>query len=203
MSDMSLRAIGAGLPRTATHSLKDALERLLGGRCCHMSELPGHPFDLGAGWRTALAGGSPDWGALTDGFVASDDWPASMFYGPLSEANPDAIVILSTRTSPEVWLQSMEATVLPVARLALASDWTGGRDLLRLFERFTGTEEWDTPETLVTAYDRHNFDVRDSVAPARLLDWRASDGWEPICHAFDLAVPDEPFPWVNTREDWG
>jgi hypothetical protein len=28
-----LRVVGAGLPRTATRSLKDALEILLGGRC--------------------------------------------------------------------------------------------------------------------------------------------------------------------------
>jgi len=203
MCPMSLRAIGAGLPRTGTHSLKDALEHLLGGRCCHMSELPGHPFDLGSGWQTALAGGAPDWDALLDGFVASDDWPASMFYAPLSEANPDAIVILSTRISADMWLQSMEATVLPVARLALAPDWRDGRDLLSMFERFTGTSDWDSPETLIAAYDRHNADVRRTVAPGRLVDWQAGDGWEPICHALDVPVPEEPFPWVNKREDWG
>ena len=44
---MSLRVVGAGLPRTGTRSLKEALEHLLGGRCYHMSVIPGHPFDLG------------------------------------------------------------------------------------------------------------------------------------------------------------
>ena len=34
---------------TGTSSLRQALEQLLGGPCCHMSALPGHPFDLGEG----------------------------------------------------------------------------------------------------------------------------------------------------------
>jgi Sulfotransferase domain len=47
---MNLRVVGAGLPRTGTQSLRTALEYLLGGQCYHMSVIPGHPFDLGAGW---------------------------------------------------------------------------------------------------------------------------------------------------------
>jgi hypothetical protein len=53
---MALRVVGAGLPRTGTSSLRRALEHLLGGKCCHMSALPGHPFNLGVGWGSALAG---------------------------------------------------------------------------------------------------------------------------------------------------
>ena len=45
---MSLKVVGAGLPRTGTASLGIALEHLLGGRIHHMSVIPGHPFDLGA-----------------------------------------------------------------------------------------------------------------------------------------------------------
>jgi hypothetical protein len=33
-----------------------------------MSVIPGHPFELGAGWDP-----------LFDGYVAAVDWPASMF----------------------------------------------------------------------------------------------------------------------------
>src|SRR5437660_1617933 len=36
----------------------------------------------------------------------------------------------------------------------------------------------------------------------RLLVWRAGDGWEPLCRALELPVPDEPFPRANTREDF-
>ncbi|MGH2453775.1 MAG: sulfotransferase [bacterium] len=59
--------MGTGLPRTGTNSLRDALERLLGGRCYHMMEIPGHPFELGAGWNRALPGDAPDWDQLLDG----------------------------------------------------------------------------------------------------------------------------------------
>lgn len=200
---MSLKVVGAGLPRTGTSSQRKALDLLLGGPMCHMSAIPGHPFDLGPGWRTALAGGNPDWDAVLDGFVAACDWPASMFYAALSEANPDAVVVLSTRSSAEAWLGSLEATVLPVAQMAQAPDWSEGRDLVTLFERFAGTPRWDEPETLLAAYERHNAEVRATIAPDRLVDWQPGDGWEPICAALDLPVPDEPFPWVNRREDWG
>lgn len=101
---MSLRVVGAGLPRTGTQSLKLALERLVGGRCHHMSAIPGHPFDLGPGWKAALAGDDPDWVQLLEGFVAAVDWPASMFWRELTHANPDALVFLSTRDAAQTWL---------------------------------------------------------------------------------------------------
>src|SRR5262245_4855487 len=100
---MTLRVIGAGLPRTGTASLSKALEHLLGGRCYHMSVIPGHPFDLGDGWDTALADGRPDWDLVFDGFIAAVDWPASAFWRELSEAFPDALVLLSTRDSAQTW----------------------------------------------------------------------------------------------------
>lgn len=42
-----------------------------------------------------------------------------------------------------------------------------------------------------------------ATAPAdRLLVWQTGDGWEPICDALGLAVPDEPFPHTNTTEEF-
>jgi hypothetical protein len=35
------------------------------------------------------------------------------------------------------------------------------------------------------------------VPAGRLIDWRAGDGWEPICAALDLPVPQTPFPHEN------
>jgi hypothetical protein len=168
-----------------------------------MSTIPGHPFDLGAGWQCALAGDTPDWDQILAGYVAAVDWPASMFWRELSAANPEALVLLSVRDTPETWYQSVAATILPVIRMALAPDWNQGRDVLTLIERFTGTEQWDDPAILMAAYERHNAAVRETVAPHRLLEWRAADGWAPICQALGVPVPDVPFPWTNRREDWG
>ncbi|MEZ4712694.1 MAG: sulfotransferase [Caldilineaceae bacterium] len=200
---MTLRIIGAGLPRTGTSSLRRALEQLLGGGCYHMSAIPGHPFDLGRGWAQALADETPDWDAVFDGFVAAVDWPASMFWRELSAAYPDAPVLLSYRDSAETWLASVEATILPYGRMAQAPDWTEGRALAQLFARFAGTDDWDQREVLLAAHDRHNAAVRAAVPAHRLIEWPTGAGWAPICAALGLSVPVEPFPWTNRREEWG
>ena len=199
---MTLRVVGAGLPRTGTASLKEALELLLGGKCHHMRELPGHPFDLGEGWSNALAGQAPDWEQVFAGYVTTVDWPASLFWHELSIAFPNAIVLLSVRSSAEVWWQSAEATILPVARRSLAPDWSGGRDFLTLLEKFAGTSHWDNPATLMNAYERHNASVRASISPDRLLEWQVGEGWASICHALSLPIPNQPFPWTNRRSEW-
>ena len=200
---MNLRVVGAGLPRTGTTSLTKALEHLVGGRSYHMSVIPGHPFDLGTGWNQGLAGEAPDWDQMFDGYTAAVDWPASMFWRELSAANPNALVLLSLRDSAETWWQSANATILPVARMALAPDWNEGRGLLDLLERFTGSKQWDDPARLMNAYEQHNTAVKQSISPHRLLEWRAAEGWAPLCRALDVPVPDLPFPWTNRRENWG
>ena len=86
--------------------------------------------------------------------------------------------------------------------MALAPDWSEGRGFLDLLERFTGTTRWDDPATMMAAYERHNAEVRRLAPPERLLEWRATDAWQPICDALGLSVPDRPFPWVNQRSEW-
>ncbi|MGH2521515.1 MAG: sulfotransferase, partial [Anaerolineales bacterium] len=87
-------------------------------------------------------------------------------------------------------------------RMSLAPDWNQGRGFLALLERFAGTERWDDPATLKAAYERHNAEVRQTVPPHRLLEWRAAEGWAPLCRALGVPVPDLPFPWINRRSDW-
>jgi hypothetical protein len=199
---MTLRIIGAGLPRTGTASLRLALEQLIGGKSHHMSVIPGHPFDLGEGWDTALSGGTPDWNAIFEGYTTAVDWPASMFWREISAACPDALILLSTRDSAETWVQSVEATFMKYARMAQAPDWSQGRGLAQLMERFAGNSDWDDREVLMAAHDCWNADVRATAPSDRLIDMCAADGWEPLCRALGVPVPDAPFPWVNRREDW-
>lgn len=47
---MALRVVGAGLARTGTSSLKQALQMLLGGACYHMSEVFPRPDHVRADW---------------------------------------------------------------------------------------------------------------------------------------------------------
>lgn len=103
-----------------------------------MTVIPGHPFDLGDSWNGALVGNTPDWDKLFNGYIAAVDWPASMFWRELSDANPEALVLLSMRDTTETWRQSIDKTILPYARMALAPEWNEGRGLLDLLERFAG-----------------------------------------------------------------
>ncbi len=55
---------------------------------------------------------------------------------------------------------------------------------------------------MMAAYARHNAAVRESIPRRRLPEWRAAEGWEPICAALGLLVPDRLFPWTNRRSEW-
>jgi hypothetical protein len=194
---MSLKVVGAGVGRTGTESLKIALERLLGGPCYHMLEVLGHPDFLGS-WAAIGRGETPDWDAVFDGYVAAVDWPAAAFWPELSEKYPDALVLLSTRESAEVWWRSASATIFGSATQGMlaapdAADMFGG-----IMGRFT--LELGNPEAAMAAYDAHNQKVRDTIPADRLIEWKPGDGWAPIAQRLGLAVPDEAFPHVNTTE---
>ena len=81
--------------------------------------------------------------------------------------------------------------------MPLAADWPAGRDVVTLVERFTGTKHWNDGATLKAAYERHNAEVRQTIPPQRLLEWRAIEGWTPTCEVLGLPIPDRSFPWHN------
>jgi hypothetical protein len=94
---VTLRVVGAGLGRTGTLSLKLALEKLLGAPCYHMLGLFERPEHV-ATWDAAARGERVDWHGLMRGYAAAVDWPACAFWRELSAANPDAVILLSTRS---------------------------------------------------------------------------------------------------------
>jgi hypothetical protein len=196
-----LRVVGAGLPRTGTKSLKQALELLLGGRCYHMTELFQHPEDVPA-WWAAIAGEEIDWNSFPPDAVAAVDWPASAFWRELASANPEAVIVLSTRENATQWWESCDTTIFPVLRKTEYPEYEEWLAMSKaLLAREIG-EDWDDARTAQAFYERHNAAVRREAPAERLLEWRASDGWEPLCRALELPVPDEPFPHLNTRQEW-
>lgn len=201
---MELKVVGAGVGRTGTTSLKHALEKLTDGRCYHMFEVFQHPESVPL-WHAIVRGESDDFEAVMAGYTTAVDWPAAAYWPELAAANPDAIVLLSTRATPEVWWASMEKTIVNVLTMELPPD-NPGMALHRamvseLFER-RFTAGWREPEAAMAAYERHNARVRSEVPAERLLEWQPGDGWEPLCEALGVAVPDEPFPHENTSEEF-
>jgi hypothetical protein len=196
-----LRVVGAGLPRTATRSLKEALERLLGGRCYHMSEVFQHLEDVPV-WRAATRGDEVDWCSFPPESIAAVDWPASAFWRELADANPDAVIVLSTRERAPQWWESADETIFPMLRNPVQPEHEEWQQMVHgLLTREIGAD-WDDAGRAQAFYERHNEEVRRKAPADRLLDWQARDGWGPLCQALGLPVPDEPFPRVNTREEW-
>ena len=58
------------------------------------------------------------------------------------------------------------------------------------------------PQQLIDTMNRHNEEVRRNVPPERLLVWKVTEGWQPLCEFLDLPVPDEPFPHLNDRTEF-
>jgi hypothetical protein len=202
---MTLQVVGAGLGRTGTHSLKIALEQLLGAPCYHMVEVLGHP-EYAVYWRDAIAGRPVDWAKVMDGYASAVDWPAAAFWRPLADANPDAFILLSTRSSADAWWKSANATIFEVGSRPVPDDLPDGmRDMIDMpLEMFnvTFTPNYRDEAEAKAAYERHNADVRATAPKDRLVEWQPGDGWEPLCNALKMPVPDEPFPHVNTTDDF-
>jgi Sulfotransferase domain len=202
---MALRVVGAGLGRTGTHSLKLALEQLLDGPCYHMMETFGRPDDIPV-WHAAVNGADTDWTTFLAEYVATVDWPAAAFWRELSDTFPDAVVLLSSRSSADAWYRSASDTIFQISQRELPPGEVDifGSQMAMAKDMFTNTftPHWDDPAEAKRAYEQHNADVRAAVDPARLIDWRPGDGWEPICAALSVPVPDEPFPHINTTADF-
>ena len=86
---MTLSVISAGFGRTGTMSLKLALEQLGFGPCHHMIEVIENGEAQVPLWNTALAG-TPDFGAIYDGYSSAVDWPTAAFWQETAEAYPEA-----------------------------------------------------------------------------------------------------------------
>ncbi len=196
---MALRVIGAGFGRTGTASLKIALERLLGAPCYHMSEVLGRPGHMDL-WLDA-AEGRPDWDAIFAGYAATVDFPAASYWRDLAAAYPEAKVVLTTRDA-EAWFRSTQATIFDPALHDMCAGTKWGRMLRATIEAPLGTDLHDR-EGMLAAFARHEAQVREAVPQDRLLVFEVAEGWAPLCAFLGQPVPDEPFPRVNSKEDFG
>lgn len=197
-----MRVIGAGLGRTGTYSLKLGLEKLLGGTCYHMAEVfPRLETDVPF-WHAAARNELVDWRGFLGGYVAAVDWPIASFWPEATEAFPDALVVLSVRDF-DSWWSSTQSTIFNFdSARNTAPHMQPWIAMLEEMMRNRFTSELNDEGAVRTAFDRHYDDVRKSVPSHRLLEWQAHEGWEPLCEALKMPVPDEPFPKANTREEF-
>ena len=194
-----LQVVGAGVGRTGTHSLKIALEQLLGGTCHHMMEVIVRPEEVPV-WTDAIDGKQIDWDALMQPYTAQVDWPGASFWPELTKANPDALVILSVR-DPDDWYTSCTNTIFEGLDMMVEQGNPWMAAMLRLLgERFS--DRLDERDAMLAAFEKHNDAVRAGVPAERLLEWTTADGWEPICERLGVPVPAEPFPRTNSTVEF-
>ena len=196
-----LRVIGAGLPRTGTTSLKGALEQLLDGRCYHMVELQTRVEEHAMLWYQALEGDDDALDQVLDGWDAAVDWPASTMWRRLADRHPDALVVLSHRGSPSAWWASADVTVWDAMRGAVDNPMIGAFNA-KMRENAGFGDDWNEQSAACAHYERHHAEVVEAIDPERLLIWQPTDGWEPLCAALGVDVPDGPFFHHNDRAEF-
>ena len=204
-----IKVIGAGCGRTATASLKSALEKLGFDPCYHMYECLKNQshFDK---WSKVFDGNftPEEWEDLLGGYGAALDNPASMAYEDIMKVYPDAKVILTTR-DPTKWAKSVQETIwCPYSRSmswVLFPYFASFQIMMiklrrRFFNDFTGgvwSGALHDPKKLAGAFEEWNQRVIDTVPKEKLLVFEVQDGWEPLCKFLEVPVPNEPFPKTN------
>ena len=195
---MALAVIGAGLGRTATFSLKFALEHLGFGPCYHMSEVFAGARRNVPLWLDAIDG-RPDWDAVFEGFHSTTDYPACTYWRELAEHYPRAKVILTVR-DPDTWFDSVSETIFSDGMQAsLRGSPTGDMMQGVIFDAFG--ERLRDRDFMTEWFIRRNREVIDALPPERLLVFSPKEGWEPLCGFLGVPVPNEPFPRINSRDE--
>jgi sulfotransferase family protein len=194
-----MKVIGAGLMRTGTMTMQAALERL-GYHCYHMRRVPRERGHLDA-WHKFVTGQAlMDWRALFHKFDATVDTPACLYYRELMEVFPDAKVVLTVR-DPDRWYESFTTlyrihnSARPAARvIPKLGKFVRFVDVI-LANMFGGALDRDN---CIRVFTEHNEAVQRFVPPERLLVFRVTEGWEPLCKFLGCAVPEGvPFPHLN------
>ena len=194
-----MQVIGAGFGRTGTMSMQAALE-LLGYRCYHMKEITEAPGHLKA-WHEFVSGRARmDWKTLFEGYEATVDFPACIYYRELLQEFPDAKVILNVR-DPERWYQSFLTLQETTDRFRVFRFVPRARRFLNFVDLLLGKVFFDClrdHDKCINVFNRHNQEVQEHVPRERLLVFRVQEGWEPLCKFLGCEVPEGiPFPHLN------
>jgi len=213
--------IGAGLPRTGTHSTFTALEQILPGKCHHM--LRAFTGEADASFWPKVERGEvreEEWKEFIngEGLSASVDFPMSLYWKDLLKMYPDAKVLLTVR-DPVKWYQSVKNTIrigcsfirestlgAPVRIIGLlrgkpagpalytceAPTYLGAKYPRGLFGAVDGGVE-----VAVNFFNEWKEQVIAEVPADRLLVFDVKQGWEPLCTFLGVPQPETPFPHTN------
>lgn len=171
------KIIGIGLPKTGTTSLAEALRILGVADVVHRPELLLQRYRRSGRWDMGRSGAVMD----------INPWPLAV----IRRAYPDALLVHTHRDIDD-WLNSCEV------HFSHNPDYNPeGR--LEIF----GATRYNVA-AFADTHVRHGDYVRSfystDYGPHIHLE-TARQGWEPLCKALRVAVPDVPYPHENKRKE--
>jgi len=213
---MSIKIIGAGLPRTGTNTLKQSLEQLGHKHVYHMKELLVNPEKLHL-WKTLDETGDTDWDALYKGYDGTVDFPGYPWYKEHMKRYPDAKVILTVRDF-EDWYKSVDSTVFRagpqtpgekikmIGKLLFNARIRNVVKCIKWFKKCFFAErlhgKFEDKEFTQKFWEDHLAEVKAYVPEDKLLVYDVRDGWGPLCTFLGVAEPTEPLPHLNKKENF-
>ena len=211
---MGIEVINAAFGRTGTHSFQRAMEILGYGKCYHMEEVLKN--NHGSTWVQIANERKPE--LIRDlmeqnGYRATSDMPASLFWHEQLQMYPDAKVVITTR-DPLSWYESWINTIALMCpdaeecplgtRVSIGlglPPLTNVADLLRMITRHAFNDNW-SKQNMIKCYVDHIANVKKLCPPKQLLLFKSSDGWEPLCTFLGLPIPDEPYPYLHDTKEF-
>lgn len=203
-------AIGAGLARTGTNSLKAALELLLGSKSVSLEDVVG--TDELDDWLRFLADRSDRTllRKLVQGYSSVTSLPGAFVYKELLEEFPNAKVILTRHPhGSDAWYRSTMGTIFRLNYEIFNQTWIGHIPSFKrvhaqlremyLDSAFMTKDQWEDEIGALAKYEDWNAEVQRHVPQDQLLVFSADQGWEPLCKFLGKPVPTEPFPYAHSH----
>ncbi len=214
---MPLHVIGAGFPRTGTHSLKTALNQLGLGPTYHFEEVLFERPEHIEFWRRVQKRKTYRWCEVLHEYGSAVDAPTCIYYRELMSKYPEAKIVLTIRDG-SAWYKSYSDTILASAyeplpsRLKTLATAIVNSKLRRRLPLLVSAQKdiktvflphgQNNTQAAIERFESWNQEVIDTVPKNRLLVFRVADGWEPLCNFLGMDVPDTPFPHTNATADF-
>ena len=188
-----LKVIGAGLSRTGTTSLCEAL-KVLGLNCAHYEphRLKEVMFEESSNFK------------VFDDIDAITDTPVAHFHKEILASYPGCKVILTIRDDLD-WYESICRHYLNLPALISSLKVSAEK---KQWLKMAGAKvqeltygSCEVSERYLEVYRTHNKSLVDSIEPERILvmDVTKGDGWDKICHFLGLPTPKVKFPNINHK----
>nr|XP_039273960.1 uncharacterized protein LOC120347915 [Styela clava] len=192
-----MKVIAAGFPKTGTKSVCKAL-RTLGYTVYDFEENSTYLADdwaqiLHHGWTTE------HFQKMYKDIDAVTDYPACCFWEEIYKAFPDSKIILMIRDDEESWFTSAanqirEGESKMILRLFTfdISDrkQNDGRIAFGINDSFLWKPfslSYLNEQLMKLKYRAHNAYVLQNAPPEKLLVFKCSEGWEPLCKFLDVS----------------